>query len=97
MIPYFALDLNIYSQNDKHILFLVMAWDMKDFFSPSFLREDPVTPEPAFSTVADWLDSIKMSQYKEHFSSAGYVTLDSVLYVSVRLVSQLHLDSFSKN
>ncbi|KAI4897385.1 hypothetical protein NFI96_007107 [Prochilodus magdalenae] len=48
-------------------------------------REDPVTPEPAVSTVEDWLDSIKMSQYKEHFSNAGYVTLDSVLYVSVRI------------
>ncbi|KAK3541039.1 hypothetical protein QTP86_012352 [Hemibagrus guttatus] len=49
----------------------------------STVWEGPVTPEPAFSTVADWLDSIKMSQYKEHFSSGGYVTLDSVLYVSV--------------
>ncbi|TSL10152.1 Ephrin type-A receptor 3 [Bagarius yarrelli] len=49
----------------------------------STVWEDPVIPDPAFSTVADWLDSIKMSQYKEHFSSAGYVTLDSVLYVSV--------------
>lgn len=62
---------------------------MKDFVPLSVLREDPVTPEPAFNTVIDWLDSIKMSQYKEQFSSAGYVTLDSVLYVSVRLVSQL--------
>lgn len=57
-------------------------------FFPSVLREDPVSPEPVWNTVSDWLDSIKMSQYKEHFSSAGYVTLDSVLYVSVRLVSQ---------
>lgn len=53
-------------------------------------REDPVTPEPAVSTVEDWLDSIKMGQYKEHFSNAGYVTLDSVLYVSVGLVSESH-------
>lgn len=60
-------------------------------YSSSTLREDPVTPEPAFSTVADWLDSIKMNQYKEHFSSAGYFSLDSVLYVSARLVSQLML------
>ncbi|KAG7487436.1 hypothetical protein MATL_G00023300, partial [Megalops atlanticus] len=59
--------------------------------NPSSLRqlanssvwEDPPTPEPCVSTVEDWLDSIKMGQYKEHFSSAGYVTLDSVLYVSV--------------
>ncbi|XP_051543405.1 ephrin type-A receptor 3-like [Myxocyprinus asiaticus] len=44
--------------------------------------EDPVTPEAGVSTVKDWLDLIKMGQYKEHFSSAGYATLDSVLYVS---------------
>ncbi|KAB5533113.1 hypothetical protein PHYPO_G00128040 [Pangasianodon hypophthalmus] len=55
----------------------------------STVWEDPVTPEPAFSTVADWLDSIKMSQYKEHFSSAGYVSLDSVLYVSVSELGKL--------
>lgn len=48
----------------------------------SAVWEDPVTPEAAVSTVEDWLDLIKMGQYKEHFSSAGYVTLDSVLYVS---------------
>lgn len=66
-----------------------MEWEINDFILRFVLREDPVTPDPAFSTVADWLDSIKMSQYKEHFSTAGYVTLDSVLYVSVRLVSQL--------
>lgn len=48
----------------------------------SAVWEDPVTPEAAVNTVEDWLDLIKMGQYKEHFSSAGYVTLDSVLYVS---------------
>ncbi|XP_066502934.1 ephrin type-A receptor 3 isoform X2 [Hoplias malabaricus] len=49
----------------------------------STIWEDPVTPEPAVTTVEEWLDSIKMGQYKEHFSNAGYVTLDSILYVSV--------------
>ncbi|XP_030625877.1 ephrin type-A receptor 3 [Chanos chanos] len=49
----------------------------------SSMWKDPPTPEPGVSTVEDWLDSIKMGQYKEHFTSAGYVTLDSVLYVSV--------------
>lgn len=47
-------------------------------------REDPPSPEAGISTVEDWLESIKMSQYKEHFTTAGYVTLDSVLYVSSR-------------
>ncbi|KAJ8394985.1 hypothetical protein AAFF_G00039360 [Aldrovandia affinis] len=49
----------------------------------SSIWEDPPTPEPSVSTVEDWLDSIKMGQYKEHFCGAGYVTLDSVLYVTV--------------
>ncbi|XP_028824537.1 ephrin type-A receptor 3-like [Denticeps clupeoides] len=44
--------------------------------------KDPPTPEVSLSTVGGWLDSIRMGQYKENFSSAGYVTLDSVLYVS---------------
>ncbi|XP_036409624.1 ephrin type-A receptor 4b [Megalops cyprinoides] len=48
----------------------------------SSVWEDPVTPEMAVGTVEDWLDAIKMGQYKEHFSSAGYVTLDSVMYIN---------------
>lgn len=47
-------------------------------------REDPTTPEFSVSTVDEWLEAIKMGQYKENFSSAGYVSLDSVLYISVR-------------
>ncbi|KAJ8384306.1 hypothetical protein AAFF_G00206630 [Aldrovandia affinis] len=48
----------------------------------SSVWEDPITPELSVGTVEDWLDAIKMGQYKEHFSSAGYVTLDSVMYIS---------------
>lgn len=90
MIFNFVLQAVIKKTTNKTSFFCQceMAWEMNDSVPPSTLREDPVTPEPAFSTVADWLDSIKMSQYKEHFSSGGYVSLDSVLYVSVRLVSQ---------
>lgn len=47
-------------------------------------REDPTTPEFSVSTVEEWLEAIKMGQYKENFSSAGYVTLDSVLYITIR-------------
>lgn len=36
------------------------------------------------NTVDEWLEAIKMGQYKENFSSSGYVSLESVLYVSVR-------------
>lgn len=47
-------------------------------------REDAPTPDFSVSTVDEWLEAIKMGQYKENFSSAGYVSLDSVLYISVR-------------
>ncbi|XP_055722496.1 ephrin type-A receptor 3-like isoform X2 [Salvelinus fontinalis] len=49
----------------------------------SSLWEDPTTPEFSVSTMEEWLDAIKMGQYKGNFTSAGYVTLDSVLYISI--------------
>ncbi|XP_041752516.2 ephrin type-A receptor 4b isoform X2 [Coregonus clupeaformis] len=49
----------------------------------SSVWEDPTTPEFSVSTVEEWLEAIKMDHYKENFSSAGYVTLDSVLYISI--------------
>ncbi|XP_064788456.1 ephrin type-A receptor 3-like isoform X2 [Oncorhynchus masou masou] len=49
----------------------------------SSLWEDPTTPEVSVSTMEEWLDAIKMGQYKGNFTSAGYVTLDSVLYISI--------------
>uniref|UniRef100_G3PRQ8 receptor protein-tyrosine kinase n=1 Tax=Gasterosteus aculeatus aculeatus TaxID=481459 RepID=G3PRQ8_GASAC len=60
--------------------------------NPASLRElanssawsDPSTPELSVNTVDEWLEAIKMGQYKENFSSAGYVSLDSILYISVR-------------
>ncbi|TRY91185.1 hypothetical protein DNTS_006110, partial [Danionella cerebrum] len=58
----------------------------------SAVWEDPVTPEAPVNTVEDWLDLIKMGQYKEHFSSAGYVTLDSVLYVSTSELDKMGVE-----
>uniref|UniRef100_A0A673Z9N6 receptor protein-tyrosine kinase n=1 Tax=Salmo trutta TaxID=8032 RepID=A0A673Z9N6_SALTR len=49
----------------------------------SSLWEDPTTPEFSVSTMEEWLDAIKMGQYKGNFTRAGYVTLDSVLYISI--------------
>ncbi|XP_024129120.1 ephrin type-A receptor 4b isoform X2 [Oryzias melastigma] len=49
----------------------------------SLVCEDPSSPEFSVSTVDEWLDAIKMGQYKENFSSSGYVSLDSILYISV--------------
>lgn len=47
-------------------------------------REDPTTPEFSVNSVDEWLDAVSMGQYKENFSSAGYVSLESILYISVR-------------
>ncbi|XP_006273097.4 ephrin type-A receptor 2 [Alligator mississippiensis] len=35
-----------------------------------------------FRTVAEWLESIKMHQYTEHFTSAGYTTIEKVAQMS---------------
>uniref|UniRef100_A0A669CHN0 receptor protein-tyrosine kinase n=1 Tax=Oreochromis niloticus TaxID=8128 RepID=A0A669CHN0_ORENI len=51
--------------------------------NPASLRE-LANSSFSVSTVDEWLDAIKMGHYKENFSSAGYVSLDSILYISVR-------------
>lgn len=43
---------------------------------------------PMFISVGDWLDSIKMSQYKSNFMAAGYNTLDSVARMSIEWVDK---------
>ncbi|XP_078103124.1 ephrin type-A receptor 6-like isoform X1 [Sander vitreus] len=48
----------------------------------------PDSPEdmpdyPLFISIGDWLDSIKMSQYKNNFLAAGYTTLDSITTMSI--------------
>ncbi|XP_071376575.1 LOW QUALITY PROTEIN: ephrin type-A receptor 4b [Centroberyx affinis] len=56
---------------------------LRELANSSVCRQDPSTPEFSVSTVDEWLEAIKMGQYKENFSTAGYVTLDSILYISV--------------
>ena len=43
---------------------------------------------PMFISIGDWLDSIKMSQYKSNFMAAGYNTLDSVARMSIEWVEE---------
>lgn len=38
---------------------------------------------PLFVSVIDWLDSIKMGQYKNNFMAAGFTTLDVVSRMSI--------------
>uniref|UniRef100_A0A3Q2YKD9 receptor protein-tyrosine kinase n=1 Tax=Hippocampus comes TaxID=109280 RepID=A0A3Q2YKD9_HIPCM len=44
---------------------------------------DAMPDYPLFISIGDWLDSIKMSQYKNNFIAAGYTTLDSISTMSV--------------
>uniref|UniRef100_A0A665VZ63 receptor protein-tyrosine kinase n=1 Tax=Echeneis naucrates TaxID=173247 RepID=A0A665VZ63_ECHNA len=55
----------------------------------SSVWEDPSSPEFSVSTVDEWLEAIKMGQYKENFSCAGYVSLDSILYISVSELAKM--------
>ncbi|MBN3298487.1 EPHA3 protein, partial [Amia calva] len=55
----------------------------------SSVWQDPTTPEFSVNTLEEWLEAIKMGQYKENFSNAGYVTLDSVLYISISELSKI--------
>ncbi|XP_041127621.1 ephrin type-A receptor 6-like [Polyodon spathula] len=38
---------------------------------------------PLFISIGDWLDSIKMSQYKNNFMASGFTTLDCVSRMSI--------------
>ncbi|KAJ8415167.1 hypothetical protein AAFF_G00008650 [Aldrovandia affinis] len=44
---------------------------------------------PLFISIGDWLDSIKMSQYKNNFMAAGFTTLDSISTMSIEDVRQI--------
>lgn len=45
---------------------------------------DDLPDYSAFSSVDDWLDSIKMSRYSENFALAGYNSLDDVAKMSLQ-------------
>ncbi|XP_033966286.1 ephrin type-A receptor 6 [Pseudochaenichthys georgianus] len=48
--------------------------------------------EMDFISIGDWLDSIKMSQYKSNFMAAGYNTLDSVARMSIEDVRRIGVE-----
>lgn len=60
------------------------SWYVAVWLAHVLYREDPITPEFSVNSVDEWLDAIKMGQYKDNFTSAGYVTLDSIIYISAR-------------
>ncbi|XP_076001006.1 ephrin type-A receptor 3-like [Genypterus blacodes] len=62
---------------------------LRELANSSVCSDDPSTPEFSVSTVDEWLEAIKMGQYKDSFSSAGYVSLDSIIYISVSELSKM--------
>ncbi|XP_056881618.1 ephrin type-A receptor 6-like [Takifugu flavidus] len=70
----------------------VLSFLDKLIVNPSSLMEDvqsfSESPDdlpdyPLFISIGDWLDSIKMCQYKNNFLAAGYTTLDSISTMSM--------------
>ncbi|XP_068602611.1 ephrin type-A receptor 6-like [Brachionichthys hirsutus] len=47
---------------------------------------------PMLISVGDWLDSIKMSQYKSNFMASGYNTLDSVARMRIEDVRRIGVE-----
>ncbi|KAG7277670.1 hypothetical protein CRUP_024490 [Coryphaenoides rupestris] len=68
---------------------MLHCWQKERNHRPKFV--DVVPPEspcevmeyPMFVSIGDWLDSIKMSQYKSNFMTAGVCTLDSAASMSI--------------
>uniref|UniRef100_A0A3P8X8S7 Ephrin type-A receptor 6 n=1 Tax=Esox lucius TaxID=8010 RepID=A0A3P8X8S7_ESOLU len=60
------------------------------FSKLSFPESPEVMPHyPLFISIGDWLDSIKMSQYKSNFLAAGFTTLDSVSAMTLEDVRRI--------
>lgn len=72
-----------WSSPSGHILtFRFSPWFFA--FSSSFSESPDELPDyPLFISIGDWLDSIKMCQYKNNFLAAGYTTLDSISTMSI--------------
>ena len=50
---------------------------------------DRTTPDfSSFSTVDEWLDGIKMGQYKENFANEGFTSFDVVSQMTTEYVVQ---------
>lgn len=63
---------------------MVIEEHLLNFLFVSFPDSPEDMPDyPLFISIGDWLDSIKMSQYKNNFLAAGYTTLDSISTMSI--------------
>uniref|UniRef100_A0A4W5RG88 receptor protein-tyrosine kinase n=1 Tax=Hucho hucho TaxID=62062 RepID=A0A4W5RG88_9TELE len=50
-----------------------------DTLSQSFPQTSPETDFSSCSSVDEWLDTIKMGRYKDHFAAGGYLTIGHVI------------------
>ncbi|MEQ2160989.1 hypothetical protein GOODEAATRI_005022 [Goodea atripinnis] len=68
--------------------YAIVMWEVMSYGERPYWEIFPDSPEemadyPLFISIGDWLDSIKMSQYKSNFLAAGYTTLDSIATMSI--------------
>lgn len=72
------------------------------FYSIHLPLLDRSTPDfSSFSTVDEWLDAIKMGQYKENFANEDFTSFEAVSQMTMEYVfaifhtaQQIHIDNF---
>uniref|UniRef100_A0A8C5N0F3 receptor protein-tyrosine kinase n=1 Tax=Leptobrachium leishanense TaxID=445787 RepID=A0A8C5N0F3_9ANUR len=74
--PKFGQIVNILDKFIRAPSSLIELANSSEWQDPSIPDSYPVT------TLEQWLEALKMSHYLEHFTMAGYVTLDSVMYLN---------------
>ncbi|TWW72683.1 Ephrin type-A receptor 3 [Takifugu flavidus] len=62
---------------------------LRELANSSACREDAAAADVSVNSVDEWLEAIKMGQYKENFSSSGYVSLESILYISISELAKM--------
>lgn len=73
------MDYLLYTHTNKHshkLCFLCLFVLSTSVHLPLLDRSTP--DFSSFSTVDEWLDAIKMGQYKENFAKEGFTTFDMV-------------------
>lgn len=84
-----------YSRNGLHHIILktsnfsrfICSFVFALFSSVHLPLLDRSTPDfSSFSTVDDWLDAIKMGQYKENFANEGFTSFDVVSQMTMEYV-----------
>lgn len=76
----------LYTRNFCTVFLLHMSGLLCRPLSPLL---DQSTPDfSTFCSVGDWLEAIKMDRYRDNFTSAGYISLESVARMSIEWVNK---------